>query len=159
MNSRDYRLSNRSQTVEFALDRRCREALDDLLRSRSAEKRQEQGNSLAQELCRLAGSTTPRVIVKDTPRPHRVREGRLSYQKLATYSVRTRTIRIHNLTARRKQVVAPRTFLETLLHELMHHWDFELLKLRRSLHTSGFYHRLGNLKRALLSDGVRPVDV
>jgi hypothetical protein len=48
-------------------------------------------------------------------------------------------------TARRGQVVAFKTFLRTLLHELCHHLDYEHLNLPRSLHTDGFYKRESSL--------------
>ena len=48
-------------------------------------------------------------------------------------------------TARRRQIVAFRTFLRTLLHEFCHHLDYELLKLPDSFHTEGFYQRESNL--------------
>jgi len=44
-------------------------------------------------------------------------------------------------TAQRRQIVAFRTFLRTLLHELCHHLDYELLKLTESFHTEGLYQR------------------
>lgn len=48
-------------------------------------------------------------------------------------------------TAKRKQVVAFRTFLRTLLHEICHHLDYELLCLEESWHTEGFYKRESSL--------------
>ncbi|MBI3770517.1 MAG: hypothetical protein HY271_18760 [Deltaproteobacteria bacterium] len=48
-------------------------------------------------------------------------------------------------TARRLQVVAFKTFLRTLLHELCHHLDYEYLKLECSFHTEGFYRRESSL--------------
>jgi hypothetical protein len=48
-------------------------------------------------------------------------------------------------TAQRLQVVAFKTFLRTLLHELCHHLDYEHLKLSRSFHTEGFYRRESSL--------------
>ena len=48
-------------------------------------------------------------------------------------------------TARRNQVVAFRTFLRTLLHELCHHLDYELLELEESFHTEGFFLRESSL--------------
>ncbi len=48
-------------------------------------------------------------------------------------------------TAQRKEVVAFRTFLRTLLHELCHHLDYELLKLPYTFHTEGFYKRESDL--------------
>lgn len=53
-------------------------------------------------------------------------------------------------TAQRRQVVKPRTFLRTLIHELCHHLDYELLALPDSFHTEGFYRRESALLRQLL---------
>jgi len=58
-------------------------------------------------------------------------------------------IRVWMLTAKRGQVVAFKTFLRTLLHELCHHLDYALLHLRDSLHTQGFYQRESSLFYAL----------
>jgi hypothetical protein len=48
-------------------------------------------------------------------------------------------------TVKHKHVVAFRSFLRTLLHELCHHIDYELLKLADSFHTEGFYKRESSL--------------
>jgi hypothetical protein len=48
-------------------------------------------------------------------------------------------------TVARKQVVAFRTFLRTLLHEFCHHLDYELYKFPETFHTEGFYKRESNL--------------
>ena len=56
-------------------------------------------------------------------------------------------------TAHRRQVVKFRTFLRTLLHELCHHLDYELLRLQDSFHTEGFYKRESSLLRQLLGEG------
>lgn len=48
-------------------------------------------------------------------------------------------------TAKRIQVVAFRTFLRTLVHELCHHLDYELLELEESFHTEGFFLRESSL--------------
>ena len=42
---------------------------------------------------------------------------------------------------RSAQVVAFRTFLRTLIHELCHHLDYELFLLEETFHTEGFYKR------------------
>ena len=44
-------------------------------------------------------------------------------------------------TAARGQVVAFRSFLRTLLHELCHHLDYTLYALADSFHTEGFFRR------------------
>ena len=59
-------------------------------------------------------------------------------------------------TAQRKQVVAFRTFLRTLIHELCHHLDYELFSLEETFHTEGFYKRESSLVNALLA---QPRDV
>jgi len=56
-------------------------------------------------------------------------------------------------TAQRRQVVRFRTFLRTLVHELCHHLDYELLGLPESFHTEGFYKRESSLMRQLLGEG------
>lgn len=55
-------------------------------------------------------------------------------------------------TAQRRQVVKFRTFLRTLVHELCHHLDYELLRLPDSFHTEGFYRRESSLLRQLLGE-------
>jgi hypothetical protein len=52
-------------------------------------------------------------------------------------------------TAAHARVVAFRTFLRTLLHELCHHLDYELLELADSYHTEGFFARESSLMRQL----------
>lgn len=59
-------------------------------------------------------------------------------------------------TAAREQVVSFRTFLRTLLHELVHHLDYELLRLPDSLHTEGFFARESSLMRQLAPAEVQP---
>jgi len=54
-------------------------------------------------------------------------------------------------TASREQVVAYRAFLRTVVHELGHHLDYELLGLEESFHTEGFYKRESALANALFA--------
>ena len=54
-------------------------------------------------------------------------------------------------TAQRKQVVAFKTFLRTLIHEVCHHLDYELFALEETFHTEGFYKRESTLVAALLA--------
>ena len=53
-------------------------------------------------------------------------------------------------TAKRRQVVAFKTFLRTLIHELCHHLDYEYLRLADSFHTEGFYKRESSLFKQLI---------
>jgi hypothetical protein len=54
-------------------------------------------------------------------------------------------------TARHRNVVAFRTFLRTVLHELCHHLDYEILSLADSFHTRGFFMRESSLFRQLVA--------
>lgn len=54
-------------------------------------------------------------------------------------------------TAHRRQVVAFKTFLRTVVHELCHHLDYELFALEETFHTEGFYKRESSLVNALLA--------
>jgi hypothetical protein len=60
-------------------------------------------------------------------------------------------IKVWMRTAQHKRVVAFRTFLRTLLHELCHHLDYELLQLEDSFHTEGFFKRESSLFKQLLA--------
>ena len=52
-----------------------------------------------------------------------------------------------------EQVVAFRTFLRTLLHEVLHHLDYVHFHLPESFHTEGFFKRESSLVRQLLGPG------
>lgn len=55
-------------------------------------------------------------------------------------------------TAQRKQVVAFKTFVRTLLHELCHHLDYELYRFAETFHTEGFYKRESDLVQKVLGE-------
>ena len=55
-------------------------------------------------------------------------------------------------TVQRKQVVAFRSFLRTLVHEFLHHLDYERYKLAETFHTEGFYKRESSLANALFAE-------
>jgi hypothetical protein len=61
-------------------------------------------------------------------------------------------------TAARQQVVAFKSFLRTVVHELGHHLDYELFALEETFHTEGFYKRESSLANALLAQeaGISP---
>lgn len=62
------------------------------------------------------------------------------------------TLYVWMRTARQTRVVAFRTFLRTVLHELLHHLDFELYGLPASLHTEGFFKRESSLFHQLVPE-------
>jgi hypothetical protein len=152
----DFRRSNRYQTISIRPESEAIDAFESLMECAEAPSRERWSTALCHALSSAVGVSSPRVLVLDAPRPHRVKDGRTVYQRFGSYSRRAHTVRVHNRTARIGRPVASKTFAETVLHELLHHWDFELLNLDRSLHTSGFYHRLGDLKRKLNAGSTGP---
>jgi len=78
-------------------------------------------------------------------RPHRVREGRLSYELFGDYTFDTQVIRVWLRTAILGKVTTPRGLLNTLLHELAHHLDVQRLGWPSTPHTRGFYARVDTL--------------
>jgi hypothetical protein len=58
-------------------------------------------------------------------------------------------------TAKHKRVVAYKSFLRTLLHEICHHLDYEFYKFPETFHTEGFYSRESSLLYQLVP-GARP---
>ncbi|MEO5762261.1 MAG: hypothetical protein ABIR28_08110 [Vicinamibacteria bacterium] len=61
-------------------------------------------------------------------------------------------IKVWMRTAQLGKVVAFKTFLRTLLHEVLHHLDYAHYKFRDSFHTAGFYSRESSLVRQLLGE-------
>jgi hypothetical protein len=62
------------------------------------------------------------------------------------------TVKVWMITAKRGQVVAFRTFLRTLVHELCHHLDYTFFALPDSLHSDGFYVRESGMMRRLMGE-------
>ncbi len=58
-------------------------------------------------------------------------------------------IRIYHRTAVQQKPISTKVFLNTVLHEWMHHYDFHGLRLARSYHTTGFFLRLRSLANSL----------
>ena len=97
----------------------------------------------------FAGLVACQVTVADRPQVHQHDGRRLQSKTYGYYNCSFRDgavsgarIRIYHRTAVRQQVIAPKVFLNTVLHEWMHHYDFAALELDRSPHTAGFYTRL-----------------
>jgi hypothetical protein len=55
-------------------------------------------------------------------------------------------------TAAKRRVVAFKSFLRTLVHELLHHLDYELYELEETFHTGGFFSRESSIAHQLLGD-------
>jgi hypothetical protein len=119
-------------------------------------ERRRLGQLLVDTLDELAGLPACAVVVADRAQVHEHDGRRLQSKTYGYYrchfadgAVSEARIRIYHRTAVRQQVISPKVFLNTLLHEWVHHYDFAGLRLARSPHTAGFYARLRALAEAL----------
>jgi hypothetical protein len=121
-----------------------------------AKDRRRLGQLLIDTLDDLAGLPPCAIVVADRAQVHEHDGRRLQSKTYGYYrcrfiegAVSDARIRIYHRTAVRQQVISPKVFLNTLLHEWVHHFDFAGLRLARSPHTAGFYARLRALAEAL----------
>jgi hypothetical protein len=105
---------------------------------------QECTSAMMTALCRTFRVPAIRVEVRGV-RPHNARGELHGLFRLSNPP----EILLWMRTAQRHEVVKPKTFLRTLLHELCHYLDYSLLKLEDSYHTMGFFKRESFLVRAL----------
>jgi hypothetical protein len=109
---------------------------------------------LVRSLCTAFGTRRPRVVVLEV-RPSFI-GGELHGLYTFESGGRHATIRVWMRTARHARVVAFRTFLRTLLHELLHHVDIQALRLPVSFHTEGFFKRESSLFHQLVPSVQQP---
>ncbi len=146
-NDSAYKRSNAICRIDFQGTRSIRKITLNLLKAEEADIRESLGQLLLDELSKLYKISPPVLKVLDAPQKHSKKDGKLTRKIFGTY--KSGNIEITNRTAIRKKMVASKTFLDTLIHEFMHHFDFFVLKLTRSLHTSGFYSRLNEIKNGI----------
>ncbi len=104
----------------------------------------ETARALVAELCSCCRVAPVRTQVRGV-RPHNTR-GELHG---IFYPGRPALIVLWMRTAQRHDIVKPRTFLRTLLHEFAHYLDYAMLGLDESFHTHGFFKRESFLVRSL----------
>ena len=85
----------------------------------------------------------------------RTRSGASCTASTRPSAARAPKIQLWMRTAKQKRVVAFRTYLRTLLHEVGHHVDYALLRLPDSYHTEGFYKRESSLFYQLVPEAAR----
>jgi len=85
-----------------------------------------------------------------TSRPHNNYGELHGLYEPVSRKVKVAEISVWMLTAKRKQVVAFKTYMRTLFHEVCHHLDYELYKLEDSYHTEGFFKRESSLYKQLV---------
>jgi hypothetical protein len=147
----------RSEAIESyapslsAAARAMASALESALESGSLAQVGDAVRALAHELCSLSRVAAVPIEVRGV-RPHNAR-GELHG---IYYEPERRGAPGHIVlwmkTAKRHDVVKPRTFLRTVLHELGHYFDYALLGLEESFHTQGFFKRESSLMKLLMGD-------
>lgn len=142
-----YNASNAATTVRLSrFDKSYAKAL--LACDTTPETRLAASRQLISYLCRKYRIAEPRMTVGDF-RPERGTTQ--TYGLYRRYDNDACTITVWNLTAKTHKPVAIKTFFGTLIHEFIHHYDHEVLKLGSSMHTAGFYRRVSDLSAKLLA--------
>jgi len=140
-----YRASDRVTEVRLPRPEELRPLVDPIRAALLADDRaalEAASAALARALTAMLDVTAPDVGVLAV-RPS-LRDAEL--HGLYTRDERRRPrIRVWMRTVRHRRVVAFRTFLRTLLHEIGHHLDYEHLRLPDSFHTEGFFKRESSL--------------
>jgi hypothetical protein len=140
-----YRASDRVTEVRLSRPEDLRPLVDGIRAALLADDRaavETAAGGLCRALTAMLGVTAPDVGVLAV-RPS-LRDAEL--HGLYTRDDRRRPrIRVWMRTVRHRRVVAFRTFLRTLLHETLHHLDYEQLRLPDSFHTEGFFKRESSL--------------
>jgi hypothetical protein len=148
--SSNYIRSNAFTGISFEPSEEAKQITAHLLKTQATEKREELGNLLISQLSKDAHIALAHVTVSRTKQYHKRQGTRVVMKRYGYYRPKSSYIYIQNRTAVRGQLLAPKTFVNTLLHEWMHHYDFKQLKLN-SIHTKGFYLRLRFLQESLLA--------
>ncbi len=105
----------------------------------------------ASEICRLVceGLNIESLIVKISSK--RPSSSTKEYHGLYEWTDgETPVLTVWMKTAAKEQVVAFKSFLRTVLHELCHHIDYTHFKLDDSFHTEGFFKRESSLYKQIV---------
>lgn len=156
---RTYRESNRIAHVELGDPTKLRAAVTGLREALSnGDRRRVQRAcvAVARGVCDDLGISRVRVRVggrrpMDTDGGELF--GRCSWDEEETEGA---LVEVWMRTAKRGQVVAFKTMLRTLVHELCHHLDYELHGLDNTFHTEGFFRRESSIMRQLVDLAAAP---
>lgn len=143
---RSYDASDAVGAVRLPYPMNCHAAVGDLLEAleREDQKSAERAcRALATEIIEQLGAPPVRVRVRARRPVDETGELHGLYEPAA--GRRWAMITLWMRTAKKNRVVAFRSFLRTLLHELVHHLDYEWLGLEETFHTEGFYKRESSL--------------
>lgn len=139
----NYEISNKIENVR--LNSFKSDYSESLLRSGgNISQRQKRAETLLNYLCTKFKINNITLLVTNKPRPCKGRG-----QICGWYVPTEKKIIIYNTTSKTNKTISIKSFYDTLLHEFIHHYDYEVIGLTDSLHTSGFYKRITDLKNKL----------
>ena len=138
----DYEKSNKTESVMYN-----KLSTKEYVKLLEDSNRQICGQNLLNYLCDKYKINRIPLYVSEQPRKRNGRGQTLGFYK-HTASGRGVSITVYNLTAKTKAKVSIKRFTDTLLHEFIHHYDTEYLKIK-SAHTCGFYKRITDLQKKL----------
>ena len=145
----NYQKSNAVETVDFQPSPKSKLLAEHLLLAQSdVEYRQYRAQLLVDKLSLYSSIQPVKVKISNTRQYHKKAANRVVFKRYGYYNPHTSYIYIQNFTAVRGQPLASKSFVDTLLHEWLHHYDSRKLKLN-SIHSAGFYNRLRDLKSKL----------
>jgi hypothetical protein len=145
-----YRASDGITSLRLAGAQALTPLIDDLQGSLAREDRgaaERAASRLVSGLCSRFEIRAPRVEVLEVRPTFTAGELHGLYTSLPGGRA---TIQVWMRTARYARVVAFKTFLRTLLHEIGHHLDMRVLRLPMSFHTEGFFKRESSLFHQLV---------
>ena len=143
----DYEKSNKIEKVEYN-----KLSSKEYIKLLADNNRQVCGQNLLNYLCDKYKINRIPLIVLEKPRKSNKRGQTLGFYKYGPN--RGISITIYNLTAKTNTRVAIKRFADTLLHEFIHHYDNEYLKIK-SAHTCGFYKRITDLQNKLAATATK----
>ena len=139
----NYEISNKIENVR--LNSFKSDYSKSLLRSSdNISQRHKRAETLLNYLCTKFKINNITLLVTNKPRPCKGR-GQIG----GWYVPTEKKIIIYNTTAKTNKTISIKSFYDILLHEFMHHYDYEVIGLTDSLHTRGFYKRIIDLKNKL----------
>lgn len=150
---RIYDRSDSIETIHLPKNDRLADVIDDLRSSLADDDLARTKRAVSRLVKGLCDSfTVPQLTVKVLARRPSGRRGEM-HGLYEMKEGRKDTLTVWMRTAKRKQPVAFRTFLRTVIHEFIHHLDFAYFDLPDSFHTEGFFKRESSLLKQLLGEG------
>jgi hypothetical protein len=152
---RDYCKSDEIESLSLPHEARLHvwdrvDALEEALGTGNLKRLQAATAELSLAVTQAFGVGSVRVQVKS--RRPRDRAG-AEYYGLTTWEEgRQPLIELWMRTRAQRRVVAFKTYMRTLIHELLHHLDYSYLGLGETFHTQGFFKRESSLFRQLVTE-------